>query len=146
MNRFDILSYEELTKDQLYCILRLRTEVFVVEQRICYQDMDNLDQQALHVLLQHQNTILAYARVLTTDKGQIRFGRVLTAPDFRGQGHGKELMQRLMNWLHQQYKGKMLHIHAQAYLQTFYQNFGLETQGEPYILEDIAHLSMTKQL
>ncbi|MCC5792662.1 MAG: GNAT family N-acetyltransferase [Legionellaceae bacterium] len=146
MSHFKHYRFDELTNEMLYEILRLRAEVFIVEQNIAKQDLDKVDLQAQHVVLIDDQTIQAYARVFHLDNNTLCFGRVLTAPEHRDKGLGKLLIRGLMDWLHQDYSGQHLSIESQAYLEKFYQEFGLITQGEPYLLNDLPHVKMTARL
>lgn len=134
--------FGELTTLELYEILRNRAEVFVVEQGIVYQDMDELDLSSTHIFMEDGGRIMAYLRLI--DPGikyaAASIGRVLTMKQYRGRGLSRLLMTEAIRL------GKSMsdaiEIEAQAYLRDFYKSFGFkETSGE-FILEGIPHISM----
>ena len=143
---FSIIDYQDLDKNTLYQIIQLRIQVFVVDQKSIYQDLDGKDLSAKHACLMHNNTIVAYARIIEPEKDSIRFGRVLTAPTFRRQGYGKQLMTQLMKALQRMHNGKTLTIEAQSYLISFYKAYGFSTQGNSYLLDGISHTTMMQLL
>jgi len=138
-----VLNFEELSLNQLYQLLRLRSQVFVVEQDCVYQDIDNYDQQALHVLGFKNNLIVAYARVFdpetyTTDAS---IGRVVVHPDYRKQNLGIHVMQESIDTLNA--KGhQRITISAQCYLDKFYTDLGFVSTGNKYLEDGIPHQEM----
>jgi len=140
------VAYPALTKDQLYALLRLRAEVFVVEQDCPYQDLDDKDQTAIHLLgLTDDGRLAAYTRIL--DKGisygeYASIGRVITAPFARGKGLGRQLMEESVRVLHQHYGQQPIKISAQAHLQAYYGSVGFRTVTEEYLEDGIPHVGM----
>ena len=143
-----IKHYHDLTPDELYRILQIRAEVFVVEQHCFYNDLDNKDKQAYHLWLSDDHTLLAYLRVLDqgvsfADAGSI--GRVLTAQQVRGQGHGKVLMQHGIDVAQDKFGLSKIRIHAQAYASAFYEQLGFVICSEPFLEDGIPHVEMILQ-
>lgn len=139
------LQFEELTTQQLYQILRLRQEVFVVEQNCPYLDVDGKDLNAFHILMYHNDILIAYARLLS--KGisypeHASIGRVINKSDYRGKGIGKLLMEYSIKKMHLLYPGQPIKISAQTYLDKFYSKLGFEKVGSGYLEDDIPHQAM----
>lgn len=146
MIHFDWVPYDSLTLDQLYKILKVRSEVFVVEQKCIYLDPDGLDQHALHLLGTDQNELVTYLRLFPPQDTQstLKFGRVVTAGSARGKGYGKLLMDEMMTYCKKNYKDKIIECSAQLYLQAFYESYGLKALGHPYEEDGILHIHMRK--
>lgn len=143
--RLELLSFEALSIQQLYELLRLRSEVFVLEQQCLYQDMDGLDQQAKHLMVtDDQQRLCAYARILPPGIAfaEPAIGRILTASCWRGQGYGQWFIKQAVACTQQLYSKKRIRIGAQAYLQRFYTACGFEVVGEPYDEDGILHIEM----
>jgi ElaA protein len=142
-----IKSFEELTTAELYAILRLRSEVFIIEQNCAYQDLDNSDQKALHLMGTGKGgELLAYTRIFGPG---IKFteasiGRVVTSPQARGKGAGRELMERSISELQQHYGVIPIKIGAQQYLQRFYTSLGFEQTSDTYLEDGIPHIEMLR--
>lgn len=142
-----IKSFEELTTTELYAILRLRSEVFIIEQNCAYQDLDNSDQKALHLMgTDDSGQLLAYTRIFEPG---IKFteasiGRVVTSPLARGKGAGRELMERSISELQQHYGKIPIKIGAQQYLQRFYTSLGFEQISDTYLEDGIPHIEMLR--
>lgn len=142
-----IKKYNELTVDELYAILRLRTEVFVVEQNCVFQDMDNKDQYCYHLLGWKDDLLAAYTRIVPsgvsyTDAPSI--GRVVTSPQARGGGLGRLLMEKSINELFRVYGISPIKIGAQLYLKKFYESLGFEKSSDIYDEDGIDHIEMTR--
>lgn len=143
-----IKPFNELTIDELYAILHLRSEVFVLEQHCVYQDMDYSDQKALHLMgVDDSGRLLAYTRIFAPG---IKFkeasiGRVVTSPLARGQGTGRELMERSIEALQRHFGKTPIRIGAQQYLQRFYTSLGFEQASDTYLEDGIAHIEMLKR-
>jgi len=137
-------SYKELSKDQLYSILRLRASVFVVEQDCPYQDVDNKDQKAMHVFAIEQNEVIAYTRIFKAGDyfQEVSIGRVVTQPNYRGTGLGKELMQKTLDYILKNNYPLPIRISAQSYLLNFYQSLGFKKIGVEYMEDYIPHTGM----
>lgn len=142
--RWQTLSFNELTTDQLYAIGRLRQEVFVVEQQSIYLDLDGKDQLARHILFEEAGDLLAYQRCLPPGVSypQSSLGRIVVHPRGRGQHLGRELVQLGIDHNLAQWPGSGICISAQAHLQDFYASFGFQAQGEEYGEDGIPHRKM----
>ncbi len=142
--KFLVKSYEELSKDELYAILRLRSEVFVVEQTSIYQDVDNKDQKALHILGTIGGEMIAYARIF--DKGhyfkETSIGRVVVQKEQRKHRYGHELLQFSIQSVEKYFLDTSIKISAQCYLEAFYMSHGFESKGASYLEDGIPHIAM----
>lgn len=141
-----LLTFADLTIDQLYQILRLRSQVFVLEQNCAYQDMDDLDQQAFHLIISEVNQpIIAYARILSPaeyDNKYSSIGRVVVAESMRQQKLGRQLMQLAIDHTRRLFPKVPIKISAQTYLSEFYQSLGFVNTGHFYLEDDIPHQEM----
>jgi ElaA protein len=138
--------FHELTPFEVYAILRLRNEVFVVEQNCVFQDADNKDQACHHLLLYKQNILVAYARLVPAGVAftEMSIGRIITSPEVRGTGMGKVLMQHAITQLFKLFGSGPIRIGAQLYAIGFYENFGFEATGSIYDEDGIDHIEMIK--
>ncbi|MGB5361569.1 GNAT family N-acetyltransferase [Eudoraea sp.] len=143
----NIKSFQELSILELYQILQLRTEVFVVEQNCVYQDMDGKDTKALHIIGRDQNEIIAYTRIFRPGDymDQACIGRVVVKKSARKGGSGKEIMQASIRAVEDNFNTNTIHISAQTYLQKFYNELGFTAVGETYLEDDIPHILMVKE-
>ena len=143
--------FDALDRVQLYALLRLRSEVFVVEQNCVFQDMDGLDDQAMHLLgtrvVDGAPQLVAYVRCfpkgITFDEASI--GRVVTRQSARGGGLGHVLMTEAVRALQQHWGVQPIRIGAQAHLKSFYERHGFADVGQPYMEDGIAHIEMVRQ-
>ena len=137
--KFDALSVVEL-----YQILRLRSEIFVVEQNCVYQDLDNKDQKALHLFGQFEGKIIAYSRLFKAgdyfDCSSI--GRVVVDENYRDKNFGHELIAQGMAGIKKYYCEENITISAQLYLKKFYESHGFIQTSEMYLEDDIPHIEM----
>ena len=147
MIQFSCKPFYELELEELYQIMVLRQEVFVVEQNCPYLDADGKDQSGFHLMgWDEKGTLVAYTRLL--DKGIAydnypAIGRVVTSQQVRGSGAGKLLMKASIKAVKQLFpQQKSIKISAQCYLIRFYQSFGFQTTGEEYLEDDIPHIAM----
>ncbi|MDG1061942.1 MAG: GNAT family N-acetyltransferase [SAR86 cluster bacterium] len=138
-------SFSALTKDELYALLNLRQQVFVVEQDCPFIDADFKDQDCDHLLAYQDNELVGYLRVVKPGKQYHgpEIGRVLTAEKIRREGAGKILTQEAIEFCATKYAGQEISISAQHRLQDFYRDFGFIVQGEVYLEDDIDHIKMT---
>ena len=139
-----IKSFEELSTSELYEILRERTAIFVVEQECPYQEVDNKDQFALHVMGIEDNRLIAYSRIFKPgDYGpEASIGRVLVAIPHRNRGLGQEIMKASLEAVKTHLNTDTVVVSAQRYLESFYEDLGFETIGEPYLEDGIPHIKM----
>ncbi len=141
-------SFSELSPKALYEILKARAEVFVVEQRCAYLDLDGIDEHAHHLVLQSERgDLLAYARLIppTVKFQEPSIGRVLTTPAARRKGYGRLLMQESLSRLNALYPHSPIRISAQAYLEPFYNSFGFMRISDEYDEDGIPHIEMLRQ-
>ena len=139
-----IKNFQDLSNTEIYQILRLRSEVFVVEQQCIYQDIDNKDKKAVHIFLKEKNEIIAYSRVFKEKEyfENPSIGRVVVANKRRMYGVGKKIMNISIDYIKQNIKAKSIEISAQKYLKKFYSNLGFVQQGDEYLEDNIPHLRM----
>lgn len=138
--------FVELTLDELYALLRLRAEVFVVEQDCPYQDLDDNDQNAVHVFTVQDGEIVACLRVFLKDDGNATIGRVVTSMKVRGKGVGKTLMLEGIRCAREMYPGRKCIIHAQCYAIGFYEKCGFTVCSEEFPEDGIPHKEMMIEL
>ncbi|MEZ4687995.1 MAG: GNAT family N-acetyltransferase [Bacteroidia bacterium] len=141
---WSLKSWSQLGVDQLYEILRLRTEVFVVEQECPYQEVDGKDQESWHLMGFAQGKLIAYARLLPPGLHyeEASIGRVVTAPDQRGTGLGRLLMEEAIARIPELFNSRSIRIEAQSQLEQFYGSLGFIIQSEQYLLDGIMHTEM----
>ncbi|WP_283636276.1 GNAT family N-acetyltransferase [Aquaticitalea lipolytica] len=139
-------TFKELTTDELYALLQLRSEVFVVEQDCVYQDIDYKDQKALHVLGFKNNKLVAYTRLFKPGDyfNYASIGRVIVAQNEREHKYGYDIMNASINAIKEYYNETTIKISAQTYLKKFYNNLGFEEVGEGYLEDGIPHIGMIK--
>ena len=146
--------WSELDREQLYGLLRLRAEVFVVEQDCPYQDLDGKDRQGLHLWAECRSApiaeggeALATTRLLPAGVSyteEVSIGRVVTSLEVRRTGVGRALMVRSLEALADHWPGVPIRLSAQCYLERFYREFGFESVGEPYLEDNIPHIAMVR--
>lgn len=139
-------TFDELSNTELYQIMRLRSEVFVVEQDCVYQDLDNKDQKALHVVGSKENKVVAYTRIFKPGDyfKNTSIGRVVVAADQRKYGYGKQIMEASLEVIKERFPNTIIEISAQTYLLKFYTELGFERIGEEYLEDGIPHVKMMK--
>ncbi|UXH77192.1 GNAT family N-acetyltransferase [Roseateles amylovorans] len=140
--------FDELTTASLYQLMRLRSEVFVVEQRCVYLDPDGLDDRVWHLCGRTDDGALhAYARLLppSLGEGAARIGRVITAPAARGGGLGRTLMQQALAACGRLWPSSAIELGAQAHLRDFYGSFGFTPISEVYDEDGIPHIDMRRE-
>ena len=137
-------TFYELDTEDLYQILRLRSEVFVVEQDCVYQDIDNKDQNAIHLYYKENNEIVAYTRIFKAGDYYENpcIGRVVVSKKNRGNDLGKKIMIDSMEYIKQNIKGEKIELSAQKYLDKFYKDLGFYKIGEDYLEDGIPHQRM----
>lgn len=135
-------AYQELSRDELFQIYKLRAIVFNDEQQSSYPDPDDQDQHAHHVFATQDGQLAAYACYFVGD-GKATFGRVLVAKPFRGQGLAKELIKHVMAGIRQHYGHLLIEIHSQVYVKQLYQHFGFQAVGPVFTEAQRQHVLMT---
>lgn len=136
-------TFQELTTDELYELLKVRSEVFVVEQNCVYQDLDNDDQQAVHLWLTQGDAVVALARVCPagTHMKEVSIGRVITTQ--RGKGFGRQIMLHAIDTAVECFHAALIDIEAQAYAKGFYEGVGFRQSSDTFMLDGIPHIKMT---
>jgi ElaA protein len=145
--RWSWKSFSELSAVDIYNIIAVREEVFIVEQGLNYVDCDGLDLDAFHLVGQRDEKVVAYLRAFPPGikYSESSLGRVLCKKQVRGEGLGKELIQIGLDYMFKTFGPVPVKISAQSYLQKFYEDFGFEIVGEEYLEEGIPHLKMVKK-
>jgi len=142
--KISINKYQDLSSDKLYEILKLRSEVFVVEQNCAYQDLDNKDQKALHLIAEKKNKIIAYTRIFK--KGDFfknsSIGRVLVKKEHRRKDLGKTIMIKSIEKIKEDKNENKIELSAQKYLLKFYLELGFKKIGKEYLEDGIPHVKM----
>ena len=140
--------HSDLGKEQLYALLKLRSEVFVVEQKCAYPDLDgqDLEGDTYHLMGWEDDQLKAYLRLLDPQSqgGDVVIGRVLTAPQARGQGVGHEMMEQALKQAEKHWPQVPIYLSAQAHLQGYYGKYGFVVAGEEYLEDDIPHIGMRR--
>jgi ElaA protein len=139
--------FAELTANELYVILQLRSEVFIVEQNCPYQDCDDKDLHAWHLMGIQKERLLAYSRLLAPgiSYSESSIGRVVTSPAIRKTGIGKKLMTESIGQIRNIFQTDTIRIGAQLYLKKFYESFGFTQDGDTYMEDNIPHIHMLRK-
>lgn len=140
-------KFDQLTLQELYAILELRSKVFVVEQNCAYQDPDGKDQSAWHLMGMENDVLIAYTRILPPGVSypEPAIGRVVTSPAHRGSGLGRELMKRSIEHCEKIFGNTPIRLGAQRYLENFYHSLGFFPSSNEYIEDGIPHIEMTRK-
>ena len=143
---WEIKRFTALTTDELYNLLQLRSEVFIVEQNCVYQDIDGKDRKALHLIGEYDSKIVAYARLFQAGDyfDEASIGRVVIGTQYREKKWGHELIQQAIVGIDEHFKTTKITISAQLYLQKFYESHGFVSTSETYLEDDIPHIQMKK--
>jgi ElaA protein len=146
MIQFKIKRFNELSINELYNLLQLRSEVFVVEQNCVYQDIDGKDEKAIHVLGYYNDELVAYSRLF--NKGdyfeETSIGRVVVKQKYRDKKFGHDLMRVSIEAIQDYFNEKTIVISAQEYLQKFYESHGFVKISEMYLEDDTPHIRMKR--
>ncbi|MFD1851795.1 GNAT family N-acetyltransferase [Oceanobacillus bengalensis] len=139
-----IKKYQDLTNDELYQILKARVDVFVVEQNCTYPELDNYDQECMHYFLIIDNEIAANVRILPKQVkfDEVSIGRVLVVEKFRKNGYARQIMQRAIDFVRDEWNENKIRIQAQVYLKDFYASLGFWQISEMYMEDGIPHIDM----
>ena len=139
-------EFGNLTPHELYAILQLRTEVFVVEQDCVFQDMDGKDEHCHHIMGWDGDKLIATSRIVPPGIAYEfpSIGRIVTSPAARGQRLGKALVNKSIEALNKLFGNSTIRIGAQLYLKKFYESFGFEQSGDVYDEDGIDHIQMTR--
>ena len=141
-------AFEELTLDELYDIMQLRTNIFVVEQNCPYPELDGKDKNCLHVFATQGGKVVAYARIVPPGLSykEISIGRVVVHADHRKDGLGRVLIDLTLEKIEEEFGAQPIQIGAQTYLKKFYGSFGFEPVSEEYLEDGIPHVDMIRQV
>ena len=147
MIKISVKTFSELTTVELYKLLQLRSEVFVVEQECVYQDLDGKDQKAYHVIATKDDQIVAYTRIFNVGDylDQASIGRVVVATGERKHGYGLIIMKASIKAIEEEFKETIIALSAQTYLKRFYSSLGFIEIGEGYLEDGIPHIKMIKK-
>lgn len=147
MLRTTVKAFQELSLVELYNILQLRSEVFVVEQNCVYQDLDGKDKNAYHVLGNENGELVAYTRFFAPGDyfDEAAIGRVVVKENKRALGYGNVIMQASNKAVYTLFGGTAIKISAQYHLLHFYKQLGFEPIGEQYLEDGIPHTAMIKK-
>ena len=142
--QWTLKTFDELTVHELYKIMRLRMEVFIVEQQCAFLDADDNDQKAWHLCAWKENKLVAYTRIFAPGimYNEAAIGRVVNAPPVRGTGVGKALMERSVLAVYQLFGRIPIKIGAQLYLKKFYESMGFVQDSDIYLEDNIEHIKM----
>jgi ElaA protein len=142
-----VKAFQELTVNELYDLLKLRSEVFVVEQNCVFLDQDDKDQKCYHLLLYSADQLVGYSRLVPAGLSyqEMAIGRVVSSPAMRGKGVGKLVMELSIEYCHKLYKIGVIRIGAQTYALGFYGALGFVSDGEVYDEDGIEHIEMVRK-
>ncbi|ESU24635.1 ElaA protein [Flavobacterium enshiense DK69] len=143
---FKIKPFKAFSPAEIYQVLQLRSEVFVVEQNCVYQDIDGKDDKALHLLGMYDGVLVAYARLFAPGDyfENASIGRVIVKPGFRDKKWGHDLMKKAIAGISEHYGESKITISAQLYLKKFYESHGFVATSEVYLEDDIPHIEMKR--
>lgn len=145
--KWKIKPFEALNVNELYDLLKLRSEIFVVEQNCVYLDLDGKDKKALHLIGEYDNKIVAYVRLfdagITFDNASI--GRVVVDANYRDRKWGHDLMREAISAIKANFNKEKITIGAQLYLKKFYESHGFIQSSEMYLEDDIPHIEMIRE-
>ena len=145
--KFITKNFSELTTDELYGILQLRSEVFVVEQDCVYQDLDYKDQKSLHVIGFKNNKIIAYTRIFKPGDyfKEASIGRVVVKDSERKYGYGHDLMKASIKAINKKFQTSEISLSSQVYIKKFYKSHGFNQVDEEYLEDGIPHIKMIRK-
>ncbi|MEX0823035.1 MAG: GNAT family N-acetyltransferase [Balneolaceae bacterium] len=145
MNRVHFTSFSDIDVFTLYKILKLRQDVFIIEQNCVYNDIDNLDQKSEHLLLMDGEKLAGYSRIVPAGEKykEVSLGRIIVQKKYRGQKTGRELIAESLQILKNRGENSV-RIEAQLPLLNYYEEFGFLAEGDSYLLDGIPHIEMIK--
>lgn len=147
--QWQLKTFKQLSNIEVYKILKLRSDVFVVEQDCVYPDADDIDlhPEVLHLFAEKNNIVAGYLRIIPPDlsfPNKSSLGRVASSSEFRNQGIGHTLIQKALTTINERWKNTICHISAQTYLTRFYEHHGFQIVGEDYLEDGIPHIGMER--
>ncbi len=139
-----VKKFKELSVEEIYGILKLRNEVFVVEQKCAYQDLDGKDEKAMHLMGKERKEIIAYTRIFKAGEHYElpSIARVAVRKKNRGEEKGKQIMKESIKYIKETQKEKAVELSAQKYLDKFYKDLGFKVEGGEYFEDGIPHQKM----
>lgn len=139
-----VKPFSDLSIDELYALLKTRIDVFVVEQECPYPELDNFDQHAMHYYLKVNGEIAANVRILPAGSKfeDVSIGRVLVPEKFRGNGYAKQLMEKAIDYIADEWHSTRIQIQGQGYLKKFYAELGFKQVSPAYLEDGIPHVDM----
>jgi ElaA protein len=142
-----VKAFQELTVDELYALLKLRSEVFVVEQNCVFLDQDDKDQKCHHLLLYSGDELVGYSRLVPAGLSypEMAIGRVITSASARGKGYGRVLMELSIDYCQKLFGVGDIRLGAQTYALGFYASLGFVANGEVYDEDGIEHIEMVRK-
>ena len=142
----EVKNFEELNTKELYALLQMRSEIFVVEQDCVYQDIDGKDERALHIMGWEDGILVAYSRCFQAGDyfDEASIGRVLVRENYRKLGYGHEITKASIQAIKANYKADKIKISAQVYLVIFYESHGFKSIGDRYLEDGIPHIAMLR--
>lgn len=141
----NVSPFHKLTSNQLYDLLKLRQDVFVIEQNCLYQDLDGYDKKAIHFLLYDEDRLAAYSRIFSPDikyENECSIGRIIVSAEYRGGELGKILITESIEYCIKHYPNNGIRIEAQAALEKYYSKLGFRPDSKVYQVDEIDHLQM----
>ena len=146
MFRSTIIPYENLSKELFFELIKLRIEIFVVEQKCYYQELDEEDKIALHVVGQKNGIVIAVGRIIPdVSKMQVSIGRIAVKNGFRNNGYARKMMDEILDYIGYNFKTYTIKLSAQVYLINFYNSFGFREIGKVFLEDGIEHINMVKK-
>lgn len=142
--QFIAKEFNELSKRELYEILKSRSQIFIVENNMRCLDMDGEDYNALHCFLWENDSVIAYLRAIALNNNEVKIGRVLTLN--HGIGLGREIMDKSINEIKKRFGCKKIILHSQLSAKGFYEKLGFKTTSGEYLEENVLHVSMEKDI
>ncbi|MFD1038320.1 GNAT family N-acetyltransferase [Virgibacillus byunsanensis] len=139
-----IKSFQELTNNDLYELMKARVDVFVVEQECPYPELDNYDQEAIHYFLKINNEMAAIVRILPADTKyqEVSIGRVMVKEKYRGNGYAQQIMKKAIEYVVNVWDESIIKLQAQEHLKDFYGSFGFKQISPSYMDDGIPHIDM----
>lgn len=141
-----IIEFAKITTLELYDCLKLRSDVFVVEQKCIYPDIDFSDKTSSHLLAFKEDELIGYLRINSNDKSIAKIERVIIAKEHRGLGYAKQIISQAINFVKSSTSNKIIKISAQVYLKKFYQSFDFKQNSTSYLDYGIEHINMQLNL
>lgn len=141
--KFISKEFSELSAAELYEIIKSRTEIFLLEQNIVCQDLDDTDYKSLHCFFFDGKRVTAYLRAFSSDEDTVTIGRVLTLK--HGEGLGSELMKRSIEEIQKRFSCKKISVHAQKQAAGFYEKLGFCVVSDEFLEEGVIHITMERE-